>query len=162
GSTPALGDSWGADNQGGGGQGEIGDSGGRALGGGVANALGGVLIASGSTLPGNQVRAGAGGAGGNGGSGRGGGLFNDGPSTHPSNPCAPTILVVSGSTVTGNEAVGGAAGESGEESAGIGGGQYLPPEGEACVDLVTLIFGNRASTSNDDIFGDLEECRERV
>ena len=158
GSTTTVRDSTIADNQAVGGRGADGGTGGEAQGGSIANLFGGILTVSDSTLTGNQALGGDGGVGGNGASGQGGGLFNDGPSTHPSKPGAPTILVVSGSTIAGNEAVGGAAGEGSVEGAGIGGGLYLTPGGEACADLVTAIFGNRASTSHDDVFGDLEEC----
>jgi hypothetical protein len=41
---------------------------------------------------------------------------------------------------------------------GQGGGLYLTPGGVACADLATAIFANHASTSDDDVFGDLGVC----
>ena len=41
---------------------------------------------------------------------------------------------------------------------GQGGGLYLAPGGFACADLATVILANRASTSHDDVFGDLGDC----
>jgi len=45
----------------------------------------------------------------------------------------------------------------GRGSAGLGqgGGLYLTPAGSAFADLATAIFANEASTSHDDVFGDL-------
>ena len=38
------------------------------------------------------------------------------------------------------------------------GGLYLTPGGVACADRWTVIVGNHASTSDDDVFGDLGSC----
>src|SRR5262249_30896511 len=91
----------------------VGGRGGAALGGGVANILGGVFNISGSTLSHNRAR------GGDGGNGLGGGLYNGAASTHPSNDGAPTVLRVEGSAITHNKAQGGAA-RAGGSSAGDG------------------------------------------
>jgi hypothetical protein len=40
----------------------------------------------------------------------------------------------------------------------VGGGLYLTPGGLACADLLTAIFANDASTSDDDVFGTLGLC----
>src|SRR5262249_43832416 len=66
----------------------IGGRGSAALGGGVANILGGVVTISGSTLTHNRAQGGDGGMTGDGGQGFGGGIYNDAASTHPSNPGA--------------------------------------------------------------------------
>src|SRR6202011_1332770 len=78
GSTTTVTHSMIADNQAVGGQGDNGDDGSEAHGGGIANFFGGLLTVSDSTLAGNQALGGAGGADGNGGPGQSGGLFNDG------------------------------------------------------------------------------------
>jgi hypothetical protein len=54
----------------------------------------------------------------------------------------------------GNEATGGAAGASGTEGLGQGGGVYIAPGGTVSV-RHTRITRNHASTSNDNVFGDL-------
>jgi hypothetical protein len=77
-----------------------------------------------------------GGSGSPGGNGFGGGAFNDEEST----------LTFEKSAVTLNRAFGA---ESGGE--GVGGGVYNL--GTLIVDALTLIRKNRASTSNDNIFG---------
>jgi hypothetical protein len=51
--------------------------------------------------------------------------------------------------------MGGAAGPGGTDGQGIGGGVYIAPGGMASADGATLITGNHASTSNDDVYGDL-------
>jgi hypothetical protein len=56
-----------------------------------------------------------------------------------------------------NQAEGG-AGEGGSAGLGQGGGLYLTPGGIACADLRTAILANHASTSDDDVFGDLGVC----
>jgi hypothetical protein len=112
GSTTALSDSTVEHNQ------AVGGSGGAALGGGVANLLGGVVTVSGSTLSHNQAQ------GGEGGDGFGGGLYNGAASTHPSNPGAPTVLTIEGSSITHNAAQGGAAGAGGSAGSGAGGGLW--------------------------------------
>ena len=61
------------------------------------------------------------------------------------------------SRITTNRAVGGAAGTGGSDGEGVGGGIYIAA-GSVCVDPETIIAGNFASTSDDDVFGDLEEC----
>lgn len=102
----------------------IGGSGGAALGGGVANTLGGMVIGSGVVLNQNRSFGGAGGATEDGGSGAGGGIYNDGASTHPSNPGVPTILIAAGCQITANSALGGAAGNA-SAAGGVGAGGAL-------------------------------------
>jgi hypothetical protein len=125
GSTTTISNSTIMDNQAVGGHAAPGGNGRNGRGGGLANVFGATLIVSGSTLSGNLALGGAGRAGG---SGFGGGLFNDGPSTHPSNPGVPTILTVLDSTITDNEAEGGAAGAGGTK-AGLGAGGGIASAG---------------------------------
>ena len=80
-----------------------------------------------------------------GGEGEGGGIWQDELST----------LTLLGATVDHNRALGGAAGLGGSDGEGEGGGLYLTEGGTACADLVTDITHNHASTSDDDVFGDL-------
>jgi hypothetical protein len=88
---------------------------------------------NGSTLSNNLAIGGAGGAGGN---GSGGGVFVG----------TGAALTVTGSTTTKNHANGGAGGVGGQ---GVGGGVYNL--GTFTFDVTTVIAGNHASTSNDNI-----------
>ena len=50
-------------------------------------------------------------------------------------------------------------GTGGSAGLGQGGGLYLTPGGIACADLLTMIRANDASTSDDDVFGELgDDC----
>jgi hypothetical protein len=123
----------------------VGGAGGNGLGGGIFNGGTSVfgsnapftltMTVSNSVLVHNQA---VGGAGGN---GLGGGLFN----ALGANDAVPTVTL-SNSVLIANQANGGAAG------AGIGGGIYTT--GTANVRNIVVV-GNRASTSNDDVFGTL-------
>ena len=67
----------------------------------------------------------------------------------PSNTGAESVLVIRDSHVTNNFAQGGDGGEGAADGEGIGGGVY----NLGLFDLDdTLIFGNLASTSDDDVF----------
>jgi hypothetical protein len=59
-----------------------------------------------------------------------------------------------GSNVTANRAVGGAAGSGGVAGTGVGGGLYNDSANGAVaeVDAFSHVTGNRASTSNDDVY----------
>jgi hypothetical protein len=138
-------------NQAVGGAAGVGDSvASSGLGGGIATLFGAVSLVAGSTFTGNQAIGGAAAAFGNGGDGFGGGVYNDGRST----------LEVRGSTITDNQASGGTAGAGGSAGSGIGGGLYLEAGGSVCLDEFTIahLFGNDASTSDDDVFGDYTIC----
>jgi hypothetical protein len=78
----------------------------------------------------------------------------------PVNAGVPATLTVTGSTINANQATGGAAGSGGADGQGIGGGAYLATGGVACLDLYSVahIFGNTATTSNNDVFGDFTIC----
>jgi hypothetical protein len=140
-------------NQAIGGAGATGGPGGTGQGGGIVNLNGGILTVTHSVLIGNLAIGGAGGTGGNGGNGQGGGVFNGAP-----NPFGTPSLTLLHSRVALNRADGGAAGEGGSAGLGQGGGLYLTPGGVACADLLTVIVGNHASTSDDEVFGDLGVC----
>jgi hypothetical protein len=128
-----------------GGTGGAGGEGGYAWGGGLANLLGAKLAVNNTTMNHNRV---VGGAGGDGGDGQGGGIFEDAQST----------ITLTGATVEHNHAIGGAAGLGGSHGEGVGGGLYITPGGVACADVLTLIFANHATTSDDDVFGTLGLC----
>jgi hypothetical protein len=128
-----------------GGPGGAGGNGGNAWGGGLADLLGASLTVSNTTAADNQALGGAGGKGGN---GLGGGIYQDASST----------LTLTGDTINKNHAIGGATGPGGSDGQGSGGGLYIAPGGVACADALTIIFGNHATTSNDDVFGDLGQC----
>jgi uncharacterized protein (TIGR03118 family) len=128
--------------------GSPGGTGGAGQGGALENADGSTGTVSDSVFVLNTATGGAGGLGGNGGNALGGGLFND----------ATASITLYGSTIVNNDAVGGAAGNGGSDGLGVGGGLYLTPGGVACADRWTIIVGNHAFTSDDDVFGDLSVC----
>jgi hypothetical protein len=128
--------------------------GGAAHGGGIASEGGPTLTTGGisttiidSVVADNLVQGGDGSAG-NGGNGLGGGVFVD----------AHATLTLKGDTVTGNRAIGGAGAAGFGNGKGQGGGIYIATGGSACADDATVIDGNSASTSDNDIFGVLELC----
>jgi hypothetical protein len=139
-------------NQASGGAGGAGANGGNGYGGGLS--VGGrttyglpdrtSVTLSDSRIADNLAIGGNGGTGGNGGGGFGGGVFvgaTEGSFT-PS-------LTVRDTNITANSADGGAGGAGGSAGAGIGGGVYSLGDFSA---VDTVIEGNHASTSNDDIF----------
>jgi hypothetical protein len=85
---------------------------------------------------------------GNGGDGLGGGVYVANGST----------AALRNTTVTANEADGGLSSQ-GTGGSGLGGGVYNAAGGTAFVDLLTVIAGNRASTGNNDTFGDIDPLR---
>jgi hypothetical protein len=90
-----------------------------------------------------------GGAGRNGGNGFGGGVYND----------AGTVSIEH-TRIIANQVLGGDGGDGGTDGQGVGGGAYFGSDGSVCLDAATLaaIFGNFASTSDDDVFGDFMIC----
>jgi hypothetical protein len=148
-----------AGNQAIGGAGAVGGNGGNAVGGGVYNGRFTNQEASlemiNCTVSANLALGGTGGAGGNGGFASGGGIYN-GTTDAAGNPLSgsPT-LDLDGTNVTGNRAAGGAAGSGGVAGTGVGGGlsNDSPNGAVAEVDAQSTIKGNKATTSNDDIFG---------
>jgi hypothetical protein len=85
---------------------------------------------------------------GNGGDGLGGGVYVANSST----------AALRNTTVTANEADGGLSSQ-GNGGSGLGGGVYNAAGGTAFVELLTVIAENRASTSHDDTFGDIDPLR---
>ena len=138
------------DNQAVGGSGATGSTGGDGLGGGLANILGASLTVSDCTITGNQAVGGAGVPGVSGGNGFGGGAYNDGQSS----------VAILTNTTSGNQSEGGTAGAGGDAGLGEGGGLYFADGGAACLDAFTItnVFGNIASTSDNDIFGVYTIC----
>jgi hypothetical protein len=108
---------------------------GDGLGGGLWN--GGTAVVRDTEISYNRALGGDG-ADGSGGDGFGGGAYN----------AAAGSLRLEGGTVTENHANGG-EGDAGDGE-GIGGGVYNL--GLFDFDALTLIFGNHASTSHDDVF----------
>jgi hypothetical protein len=127
--------------------GGAGPTGGIGQGGGIANSNGGVLTVSNSLIALNQASGGASYSG-IGGDGVGGGIFNGGPV-----PVGAPSLTLERCLVVFNRAEGGAASAGGFAGLGIGGGLYITPGGLASAEPWTIIFGNGASTSDDDVFG---------
>src|SRR5262249_9705729 len=136
-----------------------GAGGGNAVGGGVYNGRFTLQAASlrliDSAVTDNQATGGAGGAGGNGGAALGGGIAN--ANTTASGALITTdpypVVTLLGASVTGNQADGGAAGAGGTVGLGVGGGLYNQIGAVAFADQHTKIKKNKASTSNDDVFG---------
>ena len=93
----------------------------------------------------NEAVGGAGGAGGTGGNGLGGGLFNQDNG----------VVTLTNTVVVLNQALGGTAGVGGSDGQGVGGGIYIVSGGMVCADAGTVITSNHASTSDDDVHGDL-------
>lgn len=77
-----------------------------------------------------------------GGDAQGAGIYTDSEST----------LTLLGSTVKKNRALAGSGATPGT---GVGGGIYIATGGTVCADAFTIITGNFASTSEDDVFGSL-------
>jgi hypothetical protein len=97
-----------------------------------------------ATIAANQAIGGTGGIGGDGGNGSGGGVFI-GATVGSITPS----LAVSDTNITANSADGGDGGAGGSTGDGVGGGVYNLGD---FIPLDTVIAGNRASTSNDNIF----------
>jgi hypothetical protein len=95
-----------------------------------------------TTLSDNQAVGGQGGAGGNGGNGLGGGIYVD-----------SDMVSLERDRITDNETVGGAGGDGATDGQGVGGGLYVV--GGTVVGHHTKFKHNHASTSDDDVFGDL-------
>jgi hypothetical protein len=121
---------------------------GTGQGGGITNENGGVLTVTNSAIVLNQAVGGSG-DGANGGNGLGGGIYNGPPTTF-----GVTTLTLQRDLIALNRAVGG-AGDGGSDGLGQGGGLYLAPGGVASADALMAILFNFASTSDDDVFGDL-------
>ena len=130
-----------------GGAGGNGGTGGEGRGGGMTSGVFSMSTVSHTTISDNEATGGAGGAGGNGGAGRGGGLFVTG---------GATTVCLEDSRITGNRAIVGRGGPGGQDGEGVGGGVYILAGTVGA--RHTLIADNFASTSDDDVFGDLGDC----
>jgi hypothetical protein len=132
--------------------GGAGANGGEAAGAGISNAdftLFGItdtssLVVSNCQLVGNVVQGGTEGSSAVGGDGLGGGLY-----------MASGTVVLQAVLVSGNQAQGGGDGQGNTSGQGLGGGVYVDPSASAMGDMETLIAGNQASKSNNDLWGTL-------
>ena len=77
-----------------------------------------------------------------GGEGLGGGIF-----------VGSGTAMLQGVLVSGNQAQGGVDSQGNTTGNGLGGGVYVDPSASATEDMQTLITGNQASTSNNDVWG---------
>jgi hypothetical protein len=66
---------------------------------------------------------------------------------------ASGTAVLQGVLVSGNQAQGGTDGNGNTTGQGLGGGVYVDPSASATMDMQTLIAGNQASKSNNDVWG---------
>ena len=140
-------------NQAIGGAAQKGSNGADGRGGGLASHLGGNLVVADCNVARNRAVGGQGDIRANGGNGLGGVIYNDGSSA-----VGVSSLTVTGSTITHNQALGGGGDDGGTDGMGIGGGLYLASGGIVCIDATAVVKKNRASTSNDDIFGVYTTC----
>jgi hypothetical protein len=136
-----------------GGLGGAGANGGAAVGAGVANAVypfaygiadASSLVMSNCQLIGNMAQGGTAGSSAVGGDGLGGGLFAGGGT-----------VVLKGVLVSGNQAQGGVDSQGNTTGQGLGGGLYVDPSANVTADVETLIAGNQASKSNNDVWGSI-------
>jgi hypothetical protein len=133
-----------------GGVGGAGANGGDAVGAGTANAvftLFGVadassLVVSNCQIVGNLAQGGTEGSSAVGGDGLGGGLW-----------AGSGTVVLETVLVSGNQAQGGVDNQGKTTGQGIGGGAFVDPSASATEDMQTLIAGNQASKSNNDVWG---------
>jgi predicted outer membrane repeat protein len=134
-----------------GGTGGAGAIGGAAVGGGIENGIyayawgvadASSLSVSSCALFGNMAQGGTGGSSALGGDGLGGGIFVGSGSA-----------VLTGVLVSGNQSQGGADSQQNTTGQGLGGGVYVDPSATATEDMQTLIAGNQASKSNNDVWG---------
>ena len=134
--------------------GGAGATGGAARGGAISNAggpdpiTGAISTTVIDCLVSDNHAVGGDGSAGNGGNAQGGGIFTD----------AKAVLTIMGSTITGNDADGGTGAAGFSNGKGQGGGIYVATGGSACADYATVIAGNAATTSDDDVFGVLGTC----
>jgi hypothetical protein len=109
------------------------------------NTLGGTIDVSNVVVYRNLANGGAGADGANGGNALGGGIHN----------LTNSSMTIRRSAIVDNRARGAAAGAGGVDGQGIGGGIYVASGTTVCVDALAAIFGNDASTSDEDVFGSL-------
>ena len=123
------------------------------MGGGIANAVytfafgiadASSLVVSNCQIVGNVAKGGTEGSSAVGGDGSGGGIYVD-----------TGTGVRQGVLVSGNQAQGGVDSQGNITGNRLGGGVYVDPSASATMDLQTLIAGNQASKSNNDVWGTL-------
>jgi hypothetical protein len=100
------------------------------------------LVVSSCQLIGSLAQGGTEGSSAVGGDGPGGGLF-----------IGSGTGVLKGVLVSGNQAQGGADSQGNTTGNGLGSGVYVEPSASATADMETLIAGNQASKSNNDVWG---------
>jgi hypothetical protein len=132
------------DNKATGGVGGAGGNGGEGRGGGITSGMFSLSTVSYTTLADNQAVGGQGGDGGNGGNGQGGGIYVD---------AGNDTVSLEHDLITDNQATGGDGGDGGTDGQGVGGGLYIASG--TVVAHHTRITHNHASTSDDDVFGNL-------
>jgi hypothetical protein len=102
------------------------------------------LVVSICQLVGNVAQGGTEGSSAMGGNSLGGGLY-----------AASGTVVLQAVLVSGNQAQGGADSQGNTTGQGLGGGVYVDPSAGATADMETLMAGNQASKSNNDVWGTL-------
>ena len=141
--------------QGGAGGSGSGGAGGTATGGAIDNDADSTLSLSGGLLSLNAAddgKGGKGGSSGTGGDGLGGAIYNAGPYDQYGESLPGATLSLTSAIVLGNLAQGGDTANGGTGGQGIGGGLYLAI-GSTTTLSKTLVTGNFASTSNNNIYG---------
>jgi hypothetical protein len=103
-----------------------------------------ILIVSNCQIVGNVAQGGTEGSSAVGGDGLGGGIF-----------VGSGTAVLTAVLVSGNQAQGGVDSQGNTTGNGLGGGLYVDPSASATVDMQTLIDGNQASKSDNDVWGTL-------
>jgi hypothetical protein len=91
---------------------------------------------------GNMAQGGTAGSSAVGGDGLGGGLF-----------VGSGTVVLKAVLVSGNQAQGGVDSQGNTTGQGLGGGVYVDPSASVTADMETLIAGNQASKSDNDVWG---------
>ncbi len=121
-------------------------------GGGIMVLSGSTVTIAGCTINGNEAVSGG---GVNPFLAIGGAIYNAGPVSAPAGPLPAADLALTDALIIGNLAQRGDAGEGdpdGSSGPGTGGGIYLASGGTATL-RKTVVAGNHASTSNDNIYG---------
>jgi hypothetical protein len=121
------------------------------VGGGLANAVeafafgdpdAAYLKVSNCAIFGNLTQGGTSGSGPQGGDGLGGGIF-----------VGSGTVMLEAVLVNGNQSQGGADSQQNTTGNGLGGGVYVDPSATVTADMETVIAGNQATKSNNDIWG---------
>jgi hypothetical protein len=134
-----------------GGAGGTGGNGGAAVGGGIDTAVWAFAFGANDTsslstsncqIIGNVAQGGTAGSSAVGGDGLGGGIF-----------VASGTATLKGMLVSGNQSQGGVDSQGNTTGQGLGGGVYVDPSASATEDIQTLIAGNQATKSDNDVWG---------